>query len=274
VLFTGSRAVGVECARGGQVLEARAARGVILAAGVIESPKILMLSGIGPAGALRQHGISVVADRPSVGTNLHDHPRVSIRWAGRTSLPASSVSAGLLAFSGRESGARPPDIQFYVGRGTDAPDESITLTVALSRVRSRGSITLRSADPSAPPVIHGSYFSDPSDLEAMVDGLELALALGESRAYDGLRGGLVAPGSAGRSRAALAAFARETSGTMFHPAGTCRMGADPDSVVDPQLRVRGTERLWVADGSVMPTVVNTQTQAVTFVIGWLASEWV
>ncbi len=272
VLVSGGRAVGVECARDGQVMEIRAARAVILTAGVIESPKILMLSGIGPADALRRHGIAVVADRPAVGANLHDHPRVSVRWAGRTVLPASSVSAGLLAFSGQDAGQRPPDIQFYVGRGVDTPDESITLTVAVSRVRSRGSITLRSADPSASPLIRANYFAEPSDLEAMIDGLELALKLGESRPYDGLRGGLAAPGASARSRAGLAAFARQTTGTMFHPAGTCRMGSDAESVVDPQLRVRGVERLWVADGSVMPTVVNSQTQAATFVIGYLAAE--
>jgi choline dehydrogenase len=139
-------------------------------------------------------------------------------------------------------------------------------------VRSRGSIALRSADPAAPPVIRANYFAEPSDLEAMVDGLELAVKLGESRPYDRLRSGLIAPGNGRRSRTELAAFARETSGTMFHPAGTCRMGSDAESVVDPQLRVRGVERLWVADGSVMPTVVNCQTQAATFVIGYLAAE--
>ncbi len=273
VLIRGGRAVGVECVRQGAAVQARASRGVILTAGVIESPKLLMLSGVGPADELRRHGIAVVADRPSVGTNLHDHPRVSMRWAGRTSLPGSSVSAGLYAFSGQPSGLKVPDIQFYVGRGIDAADTSITLTVAVSRVRSRGSLTLRSPDPAAAPVIRANYFSEPADLEAMVDGLELAATIAASRAYDRLRGSLVAPAGA-MSRDALRTFARETSGTMFHPAGTCRMGSDADAVVDARLRVRGVERLWIADGSVMPTVVNGQTQAATFVIGWLASEWV
>lgn len=274
VLFRGARAVGVECVRDGRSVEVRASRGVILTAGVIESPKILMLSGVGPAEVLSKHGISVVADRPAVGANLHDHPRVSIRWAGRTALPGSSVSAGLYAFSNQSAALETPDIQFYVGRGTEAPDESITLTVAVSRVRSRGELTLRSADPAAPPVIRAGYYREPADLEAMVDGLELAVGLGNARAYDRLRGGMLAPSSGPISRDVLRAYARETSGTMFHPAGTCRMGSDADAVVDERLRVRGTEGLWVADGSVLPTVVNAQTQAVTFVIGWLASEWV
>jgi len=274
ILVRGGRAVGIECVRGAAVVEARASRGVIVAAGVVESPKLLMLSGIGPAAELRRHGITVVADRPAVGANLHDHPRVSIRWAGRTSLPGSSVSAGLYAFSQQPSGLRVPDVQFYVGRGIDAPDTSITLTVAVSHVRSRGSVTLRSADPTAAPVIRPNYFAEPADLEAMVDGLELAVALASSRAYDRLRGSLAAPATGGASRDALRAFTKETSGTMFHPAGTCRMGSDADAVVDERFRVRGVERLWVADGSVMPTVVNGQTQAATFLIGWLASEWV
>ena len=272
VVFTGARASGIECLRGGQVTRVSAARGVILAAGVIESPKLLMLSGIGPADALRGHGIAVVADRPAVGANLHDHPRVSVRWAGRRVLPPSTVSAGLLTFSGRETGRLVPDIQFYVGRGIDAPDESVTLTVALSRPRSRGSIVLRSADPSDAPVIQPNYFAEPSDLDALVDGVELARELGMSRPFDGLRGEPLAPEAGVRTRAGLGDFIRATSATMFHPAGTCRMGSDADSVVDPNLRVRGADRLWVADGSVVPTVVNCQTQAAAFLIGLLASE--
>jgi choline dehydrogenase len=272
VLFTGTRATGIECERAGRVVQVRAVRAVVLTAGVIESPKLLMLSGVGPALELRRHGIGVVADRPGVGANLHDHPRVSVRWAGRTVLPASSVSAGLLAFSGRAAGTRPPDLQFYVGRGIDTPDDSITLTVAVSQVRSRGSVALRSADPSAPPLIRPNYFADPSDLDAMVDAVELARALGGSRAFDTLRGDPIAPDGSVRSAAEIRAFIRSTSATMFHPVGTCRMGSDADSIVDPQLRVRGVERLWVADASVIPTVVNTQIQAVVMVIGYRAAE--
>ena len=272
VVISAGRATGIECARGGGLVQARATRGVILAAGVVESPKLLMLSGVGPAAELRRHGIDVVADRPGVGANLHDHPRVSVRWAGRTVLPGSSVSAGLLTFSGRESGVRPPDIQFYVGRGIDTPDDSVTLTVALSVVESRGSIALRSADPAAPPRIQPNYFAESSDLEAMTDGVELALALGESRPYDALRGALLAPAAGARSRADLRAFIRASSATMFHPVGTCRMGPDAESVVDPEFRVRGVDRLWVADASAIPTVVNAQVQAAVMLIGYLAAE--
>ncbi|HUF46400.1 MAG TPA: GMC family oxidoreductase N-terminal domain-containing protein [Vicinamibacterales bacterium] len=274
VTFQGARATGIECARGNEVVTVRATRGVILAAGSIETPKLLMLSGVGPADALRRLGIAVVADRPAVGENLHDHPRVSIRWTGRRVLPPSSVSAGLLTFSARPPDRVIPDIQFYVGRGIDSPDDAITLTVALSRVRSRGSVTLRSADPVDPPAIQPNYYADPVDLEAHVDGLELARELAMSRAYDALRGDPLAPAVASPSRADLAAFARATSATMFHPVGTCRMGRDADAVVDSRLCVNGTDRLWVADASVMPTVVNSQTQAAAFVIGLLGSEWI
>jgi len=267
VTFAGARATGIECVRSGEVVRVRAARGVILAAGVIESPKLLMLSGIGPADQLRRHGVPVVADLRSVGANLHDHPRVSVRWASRRTFPPSTVSAGLLAFSSREVGPRPPDIQFYVGRGIDTPDETVTLTVAISQPQSRGSISLRSADPADPPVIRANYFADPSDLDAMVEAVELAHALAGTRPYEGLRGEPLAPNTPIRSPDEVRAHILATCETMFHPAGTCRMGSDADSVVDPELRVRGVEGLSVVDGSVMPTVVNNQTQAAALAIG-------
>jgi len=266
VLFENARATGIECVRGGEVARARATRGVIIAAGVIESPKLLMLSGVGPADHLREKGIAVVADRAQVGANLHDHPRVSMRWAAQRTLAPSSVSAGLLAFSGHEPAPRMPDLQFYVGRGTNAPDDSVTLTIALSRIRSRGSIELRSDDPVDPPVIRPNYFADSRDLFAIAAGLELARELASASAYTGLRGAALAPDDSVRNGAELRAFVLATSETMFHPAGTCRMGSDEDSVVDPQLRVRGVDRLWVADGSVMPTVVNSQTHAACLLI--------
>jgi choline dehydrogenase len=272
LLIAGGRAEGIECVRGGSIVRARAARGVVLAAGVIESPKLLMLSGIGPAGALRGLGIPVVVDAPDVGASLHDHPRVSLRWDGRTALPGSSVSAGL--FTRSERAAEPagaPDIQFYVGRGLDAPDPFITLTVALTQPRSRGSLALRSADPDAPPVIRANYFADARDLDAVLAGVRLAQALAGARAYEALRGDPIDP-PAGASAGDLRAFVRRTADTIFHPVGTCRMGRDARSVVDPELRVRGVERLWIADASVMPEVVNCQTHAACVMIAERAAE--
>ena len=159
LLFTGNRVTGVEYIRSGapgakpSVEQVRVAREVIVAAGVIESPKILMLSGIGPADHLRAHGIGVVRDMPGVGANLHDHPRIGFRWAGLTTLPGSTVSAGLLTHSTRGISPGAPDLQFYVGRGLAAPDPAIAFSVTICRPHSRGSITLRSADPLAAPVI-------------------------------------------------------------------------------------------------------------------------
>jgi len=267
VIVEGGRAAGIECTRDGQTQVVRASAGVVLSAGAIDSPKLLMLSGIGPADALGALGIPVVVDAPGVGANLHDHPRLSLRWEGLTSLPPSSVSAGLFTRSAGTPGSAPPDIQFYVGRGIDQPDSFITLTLGLSAPHSRGLLTLRSADPADAPVIHANYFQDPRDLEAMLSGVRLAQQIGTAPAYSRLRGAPIEPAADATSDDALRAFIRRSAATIFHPVGTCRMGRDEASVVDPQLRVRGVDGLWVADASVMPEVVNSQTHAACLLIG-------
>jgi choline dehydrogenase len=253
-------------------------REVVLAAGVIETPKILMLSGVGPAVALRTLGIGVVADRAGVGTNLHDHPKVSLRWSSHRPLAPSTVSAGLFTRSSRAKTASgtavtPPDLQFYVGRGLDTPDPFITLTVALSHPRSRGTVSLRSADPLAAPIIQANYFQEPSDLEALVEGARLAQSLAATRAYEGLRGAPIDPDERAKSTDDLRSFIRRTADTIFHPVGTCRMGNAGEAVCDPQLRVRGVEGVRIADASVMPTVVNCQTLAACLVIAEKAAQW-
>ncbi len=234
-----------------------------------------MLSGIGPADALRRHGIPVVHDLPGVGANLQDHLRVSVRWTGKQSLPSSRVSAGLFTFSSAATArgaAAIPDIQFYVGRGLDAPDPFVTLTVAMSQPASRGTIALRSADPLAPPVIRGNYLSEPGDLTAMVEGVRLAQSLAGARAYEALRGAPADPGDAMTSDADIRSFIRRAADTIFHPASTCRMGTDAGAVVDSQLRVRGLDGLRVADASVFPVNLNAQIHAACVVIGEMASE--
>jgi len=272
LLFTGNRVSGVEYVRSGvapgtapAVEQVRVRREVILSAGVIESPKILMLSGIGPADHLRSYGIGVVRDLPGVGANLHDHPRVGFRWAGLTTLPGSTVSAGLFAHSRAGIGA--PDLQFYVGRGLSAPDTALAFSVTICRPHSRGSITLRSTDPFAPPVIRPGYFTDSRDMDAAVEGVRLARAIASSRAYEKLRGAAADPLDTETTPAQIRAFVRRTSSTIYHPGGTCRMGTGPDAVVDPQLKVHGIEGLRVADASIMPTVVNAQTNAACWMIG-------
>ncbi len=271
LLFTGNRVTGVEYIRGGAagakptVEQVRVQREVIVSAGVIESPKILMLSGIGPADHLRTHGIEVVRDLPGVGANLHDHPRIGFRWAGLTTLPGSSVSAGLLARS--RANAEVPDLQFYVGRGLSTPDPAIAFSVTISRPYSRGSITLRSTDPLAAPIIRAGYFTDSRDMDAALEAVRLARAFGSSRAVERLRGAAVEPLDSESTPDQIRAFVRRTSATIYHPGGTCRMGLGPDSVVGPQLRVHGIEGLRVADASIMPAVVNAQTNAACWMIG-------
>jgi choline dehydrogenase len=273
VQFEGARATHVEVLRSGARERVRARREIIVSSGAIETPKLLMLSGIGPAAVLRKHGIPVVRDSAGVGGNLQDHPRVGLRWAAQQPLAPSSVSAGLFTHSPQGSGARPPDIQFYVGRGLDTPDPFVTLTIVMSQPASRGTVTLRSADPLAPPVIEANYFAESSDLDALVHGVRLARDIAHSTAYEGLRGAAVDPLDTARSAADVRAFIRRVSDTIFHPVGTCRMGRGPDAVVDPELRVHGITGLRVADASIMPVSVNSQTMAACVMIGEKAAEY-
>jgi choline dehydrogenase-like flavoprotein len=177
------------------------------------------------------------------------------------------VSAGLFTYSRRGVSPRPPDLQFYIGRGLDVVDPFVTLTVALSQPRSRGVVRLRSADPMAAPLITTSYFGAEEDLDALVEGLRLTLALSETRPYSGLLGTPADPNPSTGTTTDLRAFVRRTADTIFHPVGTCRMGTGDDAVVDARLRVHGIEGLRVADASVMPTTVNSQTHAGCVMIG-------
>lgn len=279
LVCSGTRVTGVEYFRSGgagakpAVEQARATREVVLSAGAIDSPKILLLSGIGPAEQLKSHGIPVVLDLPGVGANLQDHPRVGLRWGGRTTLPGSAVSAGLLTHSVRGVNPGAPDVQFYVGRGLSAPETSLGLSVVVTRPFSRGTLTLRSADPTAAPVLRPGYFTDGRDLDAAVEAVRLARALVNTRAYEKLRGPAVEPLDTEQTAEQLRAFVRRTSATIYHPSGTCRMGRGADAVVDPELRVRGIAGLRVADASIMPTVVNAQTHAACVMIGERLAAW-
>jgi choline dehydrogenase len=270
------RVVGVEYVRNGQVERSRASREIVLCGGVVDTPKLLMLSGMGPADHLRAHKIAVVADLPGVGQNLQDHLKLSIRWNGKTTLPGSTVTAGMFTRSTvtSESPQRPPDIQFYMGRGLDEPDRFVTITVSLVQPRSRGEILLRSADPLAAPVIRGNYLQEQADVNALVRGVHLARWFGEAEAYDALRADEAEPGVAAKSDADLTSFVRRASDTIYHPAGTCKMGPASDrlAVVDASLRVRGIEGLRVADASIMPEVVNAATNAACVMIGEKAAD--
>ena len=302
VIVENGRAVGVAYAQDGEVRVARARREVLLAGGAINTPQLLMLSGIGPADSLRGHGIAVVADRPAVGANLHDHPIVGVRWLAReteTLLSAESLlnvgrylftrrgmlssnvaEAGLFAHSGVPGlDGQAPDLQFHVApvlfeaHGFVAPTaHGLSLGPTLVRPLSRGALRLRSADPTAPPALDPAYFSEPRDVDALVAGVEMAREIARQPAYDAVRGEETGAGAEARSRSEIEAYVRATAETLYHPVGTCRMGGDPDSVVDPALRVRGVEGLRVVDASVMPTVPNGNTNAPTMMLAERAAD--
>ena len=299
VVIEKGRATGVEIltADGRRVI--RADREVILSAGVYGSPQILMRSGIGPAGQLRGLGIDVIADLP-VGENLHDHMFVPITFltkSGRNRGTAPYFARGLVeeAIRGgtwvsrtvfeavafvRSSIAGPiPDLQIhalpwaYPSPNQDAPVRhrvdkrpALTLLSTLIYPKSRGSLRLASADPTAPPLIDPGYLREPADTEVLLDGLELV--------REAMASSLMAPdvtelhpGSALGDRAALARELPNRATTVYHPVGTCRMGSDERAVVDPQLRVRGIEGLRVADTAIMPSITGGNTNAPAMMIG-------
>jgi choline dehydrogenase len=273
LLVEQGRCTGVECLRDGQRQTLRAAREVILCAGAVESPRLLMLSGIGPADALRRHGIPVAVDLAGVGANLQDHLKLSIRWHGVSPLPGSTVSAGLFTTSSRSTA---PDLQFYVGRGAADPDPFVTITVSHVRPGSRGRVWLRSADPLSAPAFTCGYLQEQSDADALVEGARLAQSLLASPAYAPLRLGRAEPGDDVVSDRDLESFARRKAESVYHLAGSCRMGpsaADGD-VVDAALRVYGVDGLRVADASIMPVIVDAPTHAVCLAIGEKCAELV
>lgn len=272
LLLERGRCVGVAYAGAGGVREVRARREVVLCGGVIESPKLLLLSGIGPADQLRGLGIPVVSELPGVGANFQDHLKLSVRWEARNELPASMVSAGLFRRSRNAGRDSPPDLQFYLGRGTDRPDSVLTITVALERPRSRGAVRLRSASPLDPPLLQASYLHEDGDVRTLVEGLRIVRALGRSRAFDALRGEEIEPGVGRDADRELAESVRRTADTIYHGTGTCRMGQDRLAVVDAELRVHGIAGLRIADASVMPEIVNGNTQAACVMIGERAAE--
>jgi choline dehydrogenase len=306
ILFDGSRAVGVTCRSGGSIRKVGARRGVILAAGAIQSPQILMLSGIGPARELHRHGIPVKVDRPAVGANLQDH--LQFRLIYKISKPISTNDAlrslsgrlrlgfdwlryrrGALAVGINQGGlftrlmpfAQTPDIQFHVATlsadmaGGKVHDFSgMTLSVCQLRPQSRGCIALASADPFARPRIHANYLAEEIDRDYAVAAIAFARKLARTPPLADYIEAEMAPGPQIESAADILRYAQESGATIFHPAGTCRMGSDGDAVVDPHLRVRGTENLWVADCSIMPDLVSGNTNVPAMMIAEKAADMI
>lgn len=303
ILFEGTRAVGVEYGQAGQVRVARASREVILCGGAINSPQLLMLSGVGPADQLRRHGIAVVHDLPGVGRNLQDHlemyiqyectkpitlysvenplykARVGVEWfLFRSGLTTSAhLEAG--GFIRSRAGIRHPDIQYHFlpsvvnDHGRKPGDRhAFQAHAGTMRATSRGWVELRSADPRAKPILQPNYLTTQDDREDMRACVKLTREIFAQAGFDPYRGAEIAPGASVRTDDEIDAFIRAKADSAYHPSCTCKMGVDEMAVVDPETRVRGLEGLRVVDASIMPSIVSGNLNAPTIMIGEKAAD--
>lgn len=295
--FDGRRCVGVHYRAGDDERDVDCGREVLLAAGVIQSPQILELSGIGRSELLRAVGLPIVHHLPGVGENFRDHYAVRLKWRVRRPVTLNERTRGLrlareacryvlvrrgaltlpvaLGFGFVRSSANElrPDIQLHFSPASYSPARGrlerapgMTLGVYPLRPESRGSVHVGSAEPTAPPVIEPRFLDDASDCARLIQGARLARQIVARPAFDPYRSYELSPGDEVQSDDELLAFARAHGDTSYHPVGTCRMGSDAMAVVDHRLRVRGVERLRVIDGSVMPTLVSGNTNAAVLMI--------
>lgn len=305
VIIENQRATGVEIETRKRIQVVKARREVIVAASSINSPKILMLSGIGPAEHLREYGIQVIADRPGVGRNLQDHMELYIQQESTQPITLNSVlnpfskamigaqwlffKSGLgatnhfeaAAFVRSRAGVDYPDIQYhfipaavrYDGRAA-AKAHGFQAHVGPMRSKSRGSVTLRSPDPKSKPVIRFNYMSHPDDWTEFRHCIRLTREIFGQSAFDPYRGKEISPGSHVQSDDDLDAFIRDHAESAYHPCGSCKMGRkdDPMSVVDPECRVIGVEALRVADSSIFPRVTNGNLNAPSIMTGEKAAD--
>ena len=298
------RAVGVEVVRDGRPATATARGEIVLAAGAIGSPQILQLSGVGPGDWLKDAGVAVVLDRPGVGADLQDHLQIrtvykisgastlntraaslygkaligleyALRRTGPMSMSPSQL--GLFAYSSPRQAT--PDLQYHIQPlSLDAFGEPLhrfdafTASVCNLRPRSRGHVKLRSADPTAPPAIQLNYLSDPVDRQVALEAVALTRRICAAPGLAAFKPVEYLPGAEIQDEAGLLAAIGRIATTIFHPVGTCRMGADAASVVDPRLRVRGLTGLRVADASIVPTITSGNTNAPTVMIAEKAAE--
>ncbi|RWO28055.1 choline dehydrogenase [Mesorhizobium sp.] len=305
VIIENQRATGVEIEVRRRIQVIKARREVIVAASSINSPKILMLSGIGPAQHLREYGIPVIADRPGVGRNLQDHMELYIQQESTQPITLNSVlnpfskaligaqwlffKSGLgatnhfeaAAFVRSRAGVDYPDIQYhfipaavrYDGKAA-AKAHGFQAHVGPMRSKSRGSVTLRSPDPGSKPVIRFNYMSHPDDWIEFRHCIRLTREIFGQSAFDAYRGKEISPGSHVQSDDGLDAFIRDHAESAYHPCGTCKMGRkdDPMSVVDPQCRVIGVDGLRIADSSIFPRVTNGNLNAPSIMTGEKAAD--
>ena len=308
ILLRGTCAVGLEYIKDGRTVQSDAAREVILSGGAFNTPQLLMLSGIGPADHLRAIGIAPVVDLP-VGRNLQDHLAVLLMWTRREAGPfrrdmrfdrmaiamiraylagtgpATAVPGGLHAFIKTRPDLAVPDIEFMF-RGAPphahlwfplinpAYLDGFGIRPALLHPDSRGQVLLRSSDPRDPPRIVGNFLSAPNDLARLREGFKRARETAYQKPLDPYRGSETAPGADVKSDADIDAWIRKTVITAHHPSATCPMGTGPDSVIDPQLRLRGVEQLRVVDASAMPDLVSAHINACVLMIAEKASDMI
>ncbi len=303
IIFEGKRAVGVMYALDDDVLEARAGKEVILSGGAVNSPQLLELSGIGKSDHLKANGIEVISDLPGVGENLQDHYVISVQHKITQNVTVNDqaqglnflkevakyvfMRKGLLSLSAAHVQAfvktRPelssPDVQFHILPATMDAEKFKTsqvmeldtfpgLTTAPCQLRpeSRGSIHIKSSDPTMYPAIRPNYLSDPLDQETAVAGIRWARKIVEQPAMEPYIGAAIMPGDELQSDDELLNYAREVGSTIYHPVGTCKMGSDPMAVVDSQCRVKGVDGLRVIDASIMPRLISGNTNAPTIMI--------
>ena len=304
VLLDGGRATGVEMINGERRIDAR--KEVILSAGALVSPKILLQSGIGPGGELADNGIGVIHDLPGVGKNLQDHVSAAAHYRTRSrlayglsvaALPSLAWSGiqyflrrrGLLASNMVEAGgfwkSDPavirPDIQFIFVPGYREPPPRMVgyghgylANAVLLRPKSRGEVTVADNDPSKPPVVQPQFFSEEQDLEILFKGFQEARRIATSETLQHLTPEEFMPQPTVRTDDDVRDYIRGNAGTIFHPVGTCKMGTDEKSVVDPELRVKGIDGLRVVDASIMPRIVGGNTNAPTIMIAEKAADMV
>jgi len=306
ILFEGRRARAVEYRQAGALRTARARKEILVSSGAYNSPQLLQLSGVGPAELLQKHGIDVVFDAPGVGRDLQDHlqVRVIMRCAKSVTLndvvnsPVRKILTGLqyaafrtgpLTIAAGTSGAffkshprlATPDIQIhFLPFSTDKMGEKLhsfsgfTASVCQLRPESRGSLRIRSADPTAPPEIRINYLATEVDRTANVEGLKILRKILQAPALRPYVIEEIDPGAKVSSDEALLAYCRQRGSTIYHPTSTCRMGNDPLAVVDQRLRVRGLDGLRVVDGSIMPDLVSGNTNAAIIMIAEKASDMI
>jgi choline dehydrogenase-like flavoprotein len=307
IVMEGKRAVGVEYILGGEVKRLNAGREVLLSAGALQSPQILMLSGIGPAAHLKHHGIAVVHDLPGVGKNLQDHIDIVHSYEagasrglfGLSLSSAWAVLKGMVRWSRFRRGmltsnfaegngfikTRPeeslPDAQlvFIVAKLIDhgrklLPGNGYSIHVGLLRPKSRGSISLASADPLAMPMIDTNFLAEPDDMDRLIRGFKLAREIMHQPALTRFGGKESRVSAQAQTDVQIEAFIRAHADCAYHPVGTCRMGTGSQDVVDDELRVKGVEGLRVVDASIMPNIVSGNTNAPTIMIAEKAADMI